>query len=190
MNRLPMLPGRAGRCGSRSEDPRGVAEALYEESLGDDASFMLCELLDLHANRTGQNTARHAGRIFSGAVRASPGADAQAGRVNGLALPKPSDLANAEADGDRSRRSCRHAITGASVPSPLVLQTRIGAAVTTEVCYTFCGKSARMLRLSSSGSGKAMAASRMRVESIEEIGRVCRSTPCTKWTAKYSFSPV
>jgi hypothetical protein len=52
-----MLPGRVPAAAarvSRPEDPHGVAEALYEESLGDDAGSMLCELLDLHANRTGQ----------------------------------------------------------------------------------------------------------------------------------------
>jgi hypothetical protein len=48
-------------------DPRSLAEAIYDESLGDDASSLLCELLDLHAIRTGQNTLCHAGRIFSGA---------------------------------------------------------------------------------------------------------------------------
>jgi hypothetical protein len=39
MSRLPMLPGRvpaAAACLSRPEDPRSVAEALYDESLGDD----------------------------------------------------------------------------------------------------------------------------------------------------------
>jgi len=51
-------------------DTRSLAEALYDESLGDDAGSLLCELLDLHAIRTGQNTARHAGRILSGAARA------------------------------------------------------------------------------------------------------------------------
>ena len=51
-------------------DPRSLAEAIYDESLGDDASSLLCELLDLHTIRTGQNTARHAGRILSGAARA------------------------------------------------------------------------------------------------------------------------
>ena len=73
MSRLPMLPGRVPAAAARllrQEYPRSVAEALYEESLGDDAGSMLCELLDLHANRTGQNTARHAGRILSGPVRA------------------------------------------------------------------------------------------------------------------------
>ena len=71
MSRLPMFPARlpASRV-SRPEDPRSVAEALYDESLGDDAGSLLCELLDLHANRTGQNTARHARRILSGAARA------------------------------------------------------------------------------------------------------------------------
>ena len=51
-------------------DPRSLAETLYDESLGDDAGSLLCELLDLHTIRTGQNTARHAGRILSGAARA------------------------------------------------------------------------------------------------------------------------
>jgi len=51
-------------------DPRSLAETLYDESLGDDAGSLLRELLDLHAIRTGQNTARHAGRILSGAARA------------------------------------------------------------------------------------------------------------------------
>jgi hypothetical protein len=63
MSRLPMLPGRVPTAAARlslPEDPRSVAEALYEETLGDDAGSMLCELLDLHPNRTGQNTARHA----------------------------------------------------------------------------------------------------------------------------------
>ena len=71
-------------------DPRSLAEALYDESLGDDAGSMLCELLDLHANRADQNTACHARRIFSGAVRAGLGADAQgwrsrAGSANAVA---------------------------------------------------------------------------------------------------------
>ena len=50
MSRLPMLPGRVPAVAvrlSRPEDPRSVAESLYEESLGDDAGSMLCELLDL-----------------------------------------------------------------------------------------------------------------------------------------------
>ena len=51
-------------------DPRSLAEAIYDESLGDDAGSLLCELLHLHAIRTGQNMARHAGRILSGAARA------------------------------------------------------------------------------------------------------------------------
>ena len=51
-------------------DPRSLAETLYDESLGDDADSLLCELLHLHAIRTGQNMARHAGRILSGAARA------------------------------------------------------------------------------------------------------------------------
>ena len=62
MSRLPMLPGRVPAAAvrlSRPEDPRSVAEALYDESLGDDVGSMLRELLDLHANRTGLNTARH-----------------------------------------------------------------------------------------------------------------------------------
>jgi len=55
------------------DDPRILAEAIYDGSLrsqGDDVGSVLCELLDLHAIRTGQNTARHAGRILSGAARA------------------------------------------------------------------------------------------------------------------------
>lgn len=63
MSRLHTLPGRlpaaAARL-SRPEGPRSVAEALYEEPLGDDAGSMLCELLDLQPNRTGHNSARHA----------------------------------------------------------------------------------------------------------------------------------
>jgi hypothetical protein len=51
-------------------DPRRLAEAIYDQSLGDDAGSLLRELLDLHAIRTGQNTARHAGRILCGAARA------------------------------------------------------------------------------------------------------------------------
>jgi hypothetical protein len=80
MSRLPMLPVRVPAAAarvSRPEDPRSVAEALYDESLGDIVGSMLCKLLDLHANRTGQNTARHAERIFSGAVGVGLGADAQ-----------------------------------------------------------------------------------------------------------------
>jgi|HubBroStandDraft_2_1064218.scaffolds.fasta_scaffold628484_2 hypothetical protein len=60
MSRLPMLPGRVPAPAvrlSRPEDPRSVAESLYEESLGDDAGSMLCELLDLHPNRTGHHGA-------------------------------------------------------------------------------------------------------------------------------------
>ena len=57
-------------------DPRSLAETLYDESLGDDADSLLCELLHLHAIRTGQNTARHAGRILSGAARAGRDSDA------------------------------------------------------------------------------------------------------------------
>jgi hypothetical protein len=52
------------------EDPRRLAEVLYDESLGDDPDLMLVELLDVHADRTGQNTPRHAGRILRGARRA------------------------------------------------------------------------------------------------------------------------
>jgi hypothetical protein len=52
------------------EDARRIAEAIYDEQLGDDAGLVLVELLDLHADRTGQNTPRHAGRILSGARRA------------------------------------------------------------------------------------------------------------------------
>ena len=33
-------------------DPRSLAEAIYDESLGDDAGSLLCELLHLHAIRT------------------------------------------------------------------------------------------------------------------------------------------
>ena len=51
-------------------DPRSLAEALYNESLGDDAGSVLVELLDVHADRTGQNTPRHASRILRGARRA------------------------------------------------------------------------------------------------------------------------
>ena len=39
MSRLPMLPGRVPAAAVRlwrPEDPRSVAEALYDESLGDD----------------------------------------------------------------------------------------------------------------------------------------------------------
>jgi len=52
------------------EDARSAAEVLYDEALGDDAGSMLGDLLDIHADRTGQNTPRHAGRILRGAVRA------------------------------------------------------------------------------------------------------------------------
>jgi|SRR6516165_3793590 hypothetical protein len=51
------------------EDARNIAEALYDEALGDDPDLMLSELLDLHADRTGQNYARHAGRILRGVAR-------------------------------------------------------------------------------------------------------------------------
>jgi uncharacterized protein with von Willebrand factor type A (vWA) domain len=51
------------------DDARRLAEVLYDEKLGDDAGSVLVELLDLHADRTGQNTPRHAGRILRGAVR-------------------------------------------------------------------------------------------------------------------------
>ena len=50
-----MLPGRVPAAAarlSRPEDPRSVAEALYDESLGDNVGSMLCELLDLHACAT------------------------------------------------------------------------------------------------------------------------------------------
>jgi hypothetical protein len=52
MSRLPTLPGRVPAAAarlSRPEDRRSVAGALYDESLGDDAGSMLCELLDLRA---------------------------------------------------------------------------------------------------------------------------------------------
>jgi hypothetical protein len=49
------------------EDARRLAEALYDEL--DDAGSVLVELLDVHADRTGQNTPRHAGRILRGAAR-------------------------------------------------------------------------------------------------------------------------
>ena len=52
MSRLPMLPGRVPAAAarlSRPEDPRSAAEALYEESLGDDAG---CELPTTCTKRT------------------------------------------------------------------------------------------------------------------------------------------
>ena len=55
-------------------DPR-FAEALYDEKLrpqGDGAGSVPCELLDVHASRTGDNNACHAGRILRGAARAGP----------------------------------------------------------------------------------------------------------------------
>src|SRR6516162_1435347 len=51
----------------------------------------------------------------------------------------------------------------------------------------FYGESARMLRLSWSGSGTAMACFKASVEA-EEIGRP--PTACTEPTAKYSVSPI
>ena len=95
---------------------------------------MLCELLDLHANRTGQNTARHAERIFSGAVRTGLGADPQADWVNGLALPKPSDLANAMAGGI-AHVGAAATPSQARLQSPLLLQTRVGAVLTRGMLY-------------------------------------------------------
>jgi hypothetical protein len=50
------------------DDPRSVAEALYDEI--DDAGSVLIELLDVHAIRTGCNSSRHAGQILRGARRA------------------------------------------------------------------------------------------------------------------------
>ena len=49
MSRLPMLPARVPATAARLSppgNPRGVVEALYDESLGNDAGSMLCELLD------------------------------------------------------------------------------------------------------------------------------------------------
>jgi hypothetical protein len=55
MSRLPMLPDRvpatAARL-SRPEDLGSVAESLYEESLGDDAGSMLCQLPTSCTERT------------------------------------------------------------------------------------------------------------------------------------------
>jgi hypothetical protein len=83
-----MLPGRVPAAAarlSRPEDPRSVAEALYDESLGDDVGSMLRELLDLHA------------------IRVS------------VQMPRQAGLALDERRGgwDRSCWSCRYAITGA-----------------------------------------------------------------------------
>ena len=66
-------------------DPRSLAEAIYDESLGDDAGSLLCELLDLHAIRV----------------------SAQMPRQAGLALDER------RGGWDRSCWSCRYAITGA-----------------------------------------------------------------------------
>jgi hypothetical protein len=55
MSRFPTLPGRVPAAAarlSRQEDLRCVAEALYEESLGDDAGSVLCELPTACTERT------------------------------------------------------------------------------------------------------------------------------------------
>jgi hypothetical protein len=53
-------------------DPRQSAvrkaEAIYG-MLGADPGSMLASLLDLHAERTGRNAARHAARVLRGAVK-------------------------------------------------------------------------------------------------------------------------
>jgi hypothetical protein len=51
---------------SRPEDPRSVAEALYEESLGDDAGSMLCELLDLRAKDASACEMTNASHVLCG----------------------------------------------------------------------------------------------------------------------------
>ena len=52
------------------DDPRSLAEAVYDTSLGGDAGPVVVELLDINAIRTGDNNARPAGRILRRAARA------------------------------------------------------------------------------------------------------------------------
>jgi hypothetical protein len=59
MSRLPMLPDRVPTAAarlSRPEDPRNVAQALYDEPLGDDAGSMLCKLPTACTERTAKNS--------------------------------------------------------------------------------------------------------------------------------------
>jgi hypothetical protein len=51
------------------DGPRRPAVAAIYASLGDDPASVLAELLELHAARTGQNTARHAARVLRGTVQ-------------------------------------------------------------------------------------------------------------------------
>ena len=84
------------------------------------------------------------------------------------------------------RLACRDRKTRAALLRRSI--TRIGAGVPLEVCYTFCGESARMLRLLWSGSGAAVACFKHGGESLDEkIGRL--PAAYTKRTAKYSFFP-
>jgi hypothetical protein len=62
------------------------------------------------------------------------------------------------------------------------------AAFTMEACYTLRDKPTRMIRLSWSGSGTAMACFKEGGELLKEIGRP--PSACTEPAAKYYFSPT
>jgi hypothetical protein len=52
-----------------ADDPRLSAVAAIYDSMAHPGS-MLADLLDLHAARTGENSARHAAKVLRGAVKA------------------------------------------------------------------------------------------------------------------------